>query len=130
MSTHPELWLEVKTELPPPILPEVLPKARGACLIFPPCRFAVRMKKLRLAKRFGLGASVFMAAVMQYLVMEVLDMSNHACRHHHKRLIIPRHIQVAFQGDEDLNKLVHSLLLLELPMPRIQAMVLQRRRNR
>ena len=98
-------------------------------MIFPPGRFAVRMKKLRLAKRFGLGGSVFMAAVIQYLVMEVLEMSNQVCRHHKKRVIIPRHLYVAFQGDEDLNKLVHSLFLLELPMPRILTFIKGRRRH-
>ena len=83
------------------------------------------MKKLRSARRFGASAAVFMAAVVQYLVKEVLQMSVVVCRLHvvTSGLIIPRHLRVAFQGDEDLFKLVSSLLFTEMGMPRIQAIL-------
>ena len=75
-----------------------------------------------MARRFGASAAVFMAAVVQYLVKEVMQMSAVVCRLHVVTggLIIPRHLRVAFQGDEDLFKLVSGLLFTEMQMPRIQ----------
>ena len=89
------------------------------------------MRKLRLAKIYGHDAGVFISAVIQYLVKEVFKVSGYACEMHRvtKRMIIPRHLQVAFYGDEEIFKLVSNLLYTELKMPRIQALLRRRRWN-
>jgi histone H2A len=88
--------------------------------VFPPGRFSVKMKKLRVSKRYGKCAPVFMAAVIQYLVGEITQLAGFACLMNRKRRITPKHLQIAFTGDEELLKLVANTLFAGMKMPRIQ----------
>ena len=40
----------------------------------------------------GVGAGVFAAAVLEYLVTEVIDLAGNACIENKKKTIVPRHI--------------------------------------
>ena len=62
-----------------------------------------------------------MAAVIQYLVGEITQLAGFACQMHKKRRITPKHLQIAFTGDEELIKLVANTLFAGMKMPRIQA---------
>ena len=79
-------------------------KSARAGLTFPVGRILRHMKKGRFAKRIGGGAPVFMAAVLEYLVAELLELAGNAARDHKKTRIVPRHIQLAVTNDEELNK--------------------------
>ena len=48
---------------------------------------------------------MFIAAVLQYLVKEVLMLAGFACQLKGKKIITPAYLQRAFRGDEELNKL-------------------------
>ena len=46
-----------------------------------------------------------MAAALEYLAMEVLDLAGQCASEHGKKQIKPRHIQLAIRNDDELNKL-------------------------
>lgn len=76
-----------------------------AGLQFPVGRIARYLKRGGFAKRVGGGAPVYMAAVLEYLAAEILELAGNAARDHKKSRIVPRHIQLAVRNDEELNKL-------------------------
>ena len=79
-------------------------RSSKAGLQFPVGRIARHLKKGRYAARVGAGAPVYMAAVLEYLVAEILELAGNAARDHKKTRIIPRHVQLAVRNDEELSK--------------------------
>ncbi|KAL4855219.1 Histone H2AX [Chlorella vulgaris] len=84
-----------------------------AGLQFPVGRIARYLKKGRYAERIGAGAPVYLAAVLEYLAAEVLELSGNAARDNKKTRIIPRHIQLAVRNDEELSKLLAGVTIAE-----------------
>jgi histone H2A len=69
-------------------------RSAKAGLQFPVGRIARYLKKGRYATRIGAGAPVYLAAVLEYLTAEVLELAGNAARDNKKNRIIPRHIQL------------------------------------
>lgn len=94
---------------------KVKPKTRSsrAGLQFPVGRVSRLLKKGNYADRIGAGASVYLAAVMEYLAAEVLELAGNAARDNKKSRIIPRHVQLAIRNDEELNKLLSGVTIAE-----------------
>ena len=94
-------------------------KATKAGLQFPVGRIARFMKTGRHAARVGAGAPVYLAAVLEYLAAEVLELAGNAAKDNKKTRIIPRHIQLAVRNDEELNRLLKDTTIASggvLPM--------------
>jgi histone H2A len=83
-------------------------RSAKAGLQFPVGRIARFLKQGRYAERIGAGAPVYMAAVLEYLAAEVLELAGNAARDNKKTRIVPRHIQLAIRNDEELNKLMSN----------------------
>ena len=79
-----------------------------AGLQFPVGRIARFLKQNRSASRVGAGAPVYLAAVLEYLAAEVLELAGNAAKDNKKSRIVPRHIQLAIRNDEELNRLMSS----------------------
>ncbi|VFQ91421.1 unnamed protein product [Cuscuta campestris] len=82
-----------------------------AGLQFPVGRIGRYLKKGRYAQRVGSGAAVYMAAVLEYLAAEVLELAGNAARDNKKNRIIPRHILLAIRNDEELGKLLAGVTI-------------------
>ncbi|XP_062084795.1 histone H2A.1-like [Humulus lupulus] len=86
-------------------------KSVKAGLQFPVGRIARFLKKGRYAQRTGTGAPVYLAAVLEYLAAEVLELAGNAARDNKKNRINPRHVQLAVRNDEELGKLLHGVTI-------------------
>ena len=81
-------------------------RSSRAGLQFPVGRISRYLKQGKFAERVGAGAPVYLAAVLEYLAAEVLELAGNAAKDNKKTRIIPRHIQLAVRNDEELNKLM------------------------
>ena len=88
-------------------------RSNKAGLQFPVGRIHRHLKKGNYARRVGAGAPVYLAAVLEYLAAEILELAGNAARDNKKKRIIPRHLQLAIRNDEELNKLLHDVTLSE-----------------
>ena len=76
-------------------------RSAKAGLQFPVGRVARHMKNARVASRIGAGAPVYLAAVLEYLTAEILELAGNAARDNKKTRIVPRHLQLAVRNEEE-----------------------------
>ncbi|KAM0856494.1 hypothetical protein ACQ4PT_049103 [Festuca glaucescens] len=82
-----------------------------AGLQFPVGRIGRYLKKGRYAKRVGTGAPVYLAAVLEYLAAEVLELAGNAARDNKKSRIVPRHLLLAIRNDQELGRLLGGVTI-------------------
>lgn len=75
-----------------------------AGLQFPVGRIGRFLKEGRYSERVGSGAPIYLAAVLEYVAAEILELAGNAAKEQKKQRIIPRHIQLAIRNDEELSK--------------------------
>ena len=105
-------------------------RSMRAGLQFPVGRIHRMMRKGNYAERVGSGAPVYLAAVLEYLSAEVLELAGNAARDNKKSRIIPRHLQLAIKNDEELNKLLGGVTIAQGGvLPNIQSVLLPKKSN-
>jgi histone H2A len=82
-----------------------------AGLQFPVGRIGRYMRKQRVAARIGAGAPVYLAAVLEYLSAEIMELAGNAAKDNKKKRIVPRHVQLAVRNDEELSKLLGGVTI-------------------
>jgi histone H2A len=79
----------------------------------------------RYAPRIATGAPVYLAAVLEYLAAEILELAGNAARDNKKRRIVPRHLQLAIRNDEELSSLLTGVVISEGGVvPRVEPFLL------
>jgi len=86
-------------------------RSSKAGLQFPVGRIHRMLKRGNYAQRVGAGAPVYLAAVLEYLAAEILELAGNAARDNKKQRIVPRHLQLAIRNDEELNKLLGGVVI-------------------
>ncbi|XP_027035012.1 histone H2A-like [Tachysurus fulvidraco] len=103
-------------------------RSSSAGLQFPVGRVHRLLRKGNYAERIGAGAPVYLAAVLEYLTAEILELAGNAASDNKKTRIIPRHLQLAVRNDEELNKLLGGVTIAQGGvLPNIQAMLLPKK---
>lgn len=82
-----------------------------AGLQFPVGRIHRMLRNGHYADRIGGGAPVYLAAVLEYLTVEVLELAGNAAKDNKRTRISPRHIQLAIRNDEELTKLLAGVTI-------------------
>ncbi|MGH0191811.1 UNVERIFIED_CONTAM: hypothetical protein FKN15_076633 [Acipenser sinensis] len=107
---------------------ETKSRSSKAGLQFPVGRIHRLLRKGNYAERIGSGAPVYLAAVLEYLTAEVLELAGNAARQNGKHRLMPRHIQLAIRNDEELNRLLGGVTIAEGGvLPNIQAQLLPKK---
>ena len=86
-------------------------KSAKAGLQFPVGRVHRHMKLGKYSSRIGAGAPVYLAAVLEYMAAEVLELAGNACRDNKKKRVTPRHLVLAIRNDEELNKFLGGVTI-------------------
>ena len=99
-----------------------------AGLQFPVGRIGRYLKQGKYATRMGAGAPVYLAAVLEYLCAEILELAGNAARDNKKSRIVPRHLTLAIKNDEELNKLLGGVTIASGGvLPNIHAVLLPKK---
>ena len=86
-------------------------RSNKAGLTFPVGRISRHLKEGKFADRVGTGAPIYMAAVLEYLAAEIMELAGNAAKDNKKTRIVPRHIQLAIRNDEELNTLLNDITI-------------------
>lgn len=62
-----------------------------------------------LANRIGSGAPIYLAAVIEYLLAEIIDSASTLALENKKRRITSRFLNLAIRNDKEMNKLLSKV---------------------
>lgn len=105
-------------------------RAAKAGLQFPVARVENQLRRRKVSDRLGAGAAVFLAAVLEYLIAEMLELAGNCARDLKKQRIAPRHILLAVKNDEELNRLCeHATFSGGGVLPSIHSVLLPKKKT-
>ncbi|KAM8720980.1 hypothetical protein ACLKA7_006939 [Drosophila subpalustris] len=103
-------------------------RSMKAGVSFPVSRIDRKLRERRYAKRFGEQASVYMTAVIEYLVAEVVECAGFEAQEEKKARITPRHLQLAVYKDMELHELLSKITIARGGVyPHIQTVLLPKK---
>lgn len=94
-----------------------------AGLVFPVGRVH-RMMKEESKMRVSQTAAVYLAAVLEYMNAEVVELAGNAARDNKRQRVTPRDISLAVKNDEELNKAYKGSIAQGGVMPNINSALL------
>ncbi|XP_037975075.1 histone H2A-beta, sperm-like isoform X2 [Plutella xylostella] len=103
-------------------------KSERSGLMFPVGRINRILRHGNFAPRVGSGASIYLAAVLEYLAAEILELAGNAAKENGKSRITPRHILLAIRNDDELDLLLSDVTISTGGvLPHIQPQLLPRK---
>lgn len=86
-------------------------RSSRAGLVFPVSRVHRKLRDGRYAKRVAAAAPVYLAAVLEYMAAEVLELAGNAAYEARRSRIAPRHLQLAIRDDVELAELLSDVTI-------------------
>ena len=102
-------------------------RSKKAGLVFPVGRIETLIRHHSGVERVSGTAAVYLAAVLEYLAAEILELSGNAALDNKKKRVTTRHLLLAIRYDEELNTLTHNITLSGGVIPNIYAVLLPRK---
>ena len=103
-------------------------RSMRAGLQFPVAKVETMLRAKLSGFNMGQATAVYMAAVLEYLTAEILELAGNAARDNKRVRIVPRHIMLAVRNDEELNKLYQkSTIAAAGVIPHIYAFMLPKK---
>ncbi|CAI2177346.1 9363_t:CDS:2 [Funneliformis geosporum] len=96
--------------------PKKVSRSSKAGLQFSIGRIHRHLRKGNYVLRVGSGAPVYLAAILEYLTAEILELAGNAARDNKKSRIIPRHLQLAIRNDEEFLDTLQLLKVVSCPI--------------
>ena len=90
---------------------KAISRSKRAGLVLSVARILRILRKGRYAAHIAVGASIYLAAVLEYLVADLLEISGNVARDNKKLRIMPRHLLLAIRNDEEFNKLLSTVTI-------------------
>ncbi|XP_037233817.1 histone H2A-beta, sperm-like [Falco rusticolus] len=88
-------------------------RSHKAGLQFPVGCVSRLLKRGSYSDRISPGAAIYLAAVLEYLSVEILELAGSAAQASKKARILPRHTQLAVRNDDELNKLFSCVTIAQ-----------------
>ena len=85
--------------------------SQRAGLIFPVSRCRRMLRDGRYAEHIGVGAAVYLTAVLEYLVAELAEIAGNAAEATKRKRLTPRHVLMAVKVDEELSELLGKVTI-------------------
>ncbi|XP_068622264.1 late histone H2A.L3-like [Battus philenor] len=117
--------------MPPTARQPVKSRSSRAGLKFPVGRIHKMLRKGNYAPRIGNSAPVYLAAALEYISAEILELAAQAARDNKKNRVIPRHILLAVRHDDELNNMLSGVTISQAGViPSIQPQLLPKKTSK
>lgn len=95
----------------PPLPKRKTTLSKKAGITFSVSRVRNGLRKGKYADHIQVGAAVYLAAVLEYLSAEILELGGNGALNSRRKRITPRHLFVAIRADEELHRLLHNVTI-------------------